>query len=193
MNTRVRITREGNTTPALPINLEEVKTHLKVEDDTEDGLLYSYMLSAVKWAEERSRRAISLQSYLITRDTFPVGDWYLPLGKIQSITKIEYLDTDGNLQTWNAAEYESDLDTDFQARVRPKSTYSWPSTGTYMAAARITLQAGWAVADVPYTVKQSLLMKVADLYEVRAPGDPLAQSLDTAAEILLNGWSLPYY
>jgi uncharacterized phiE125 gp8 family phage protein len=193
MTQHVRITRIAGASPQLPITLEEVKTHLKVEDDSEDGLVYSYMLAAVKWAEERTRRAISLSDYLIVRDHFPIGAWQLPLGKIQAITKVEYIDVDGVTQTWPSTEYETDLASDFQSRLQPKSTYSWPSTGTYLSAARVTVSAGWQPENVPYTLKQALLMKVADFYEVRAPGDPLATSLDTAADILLTGWSLPYY
>lgn len=193
MTQHVRITRVSTESPQLPITLEEVKTHLKVEDDAEDGLVYSYMLAAVKWAEERTRRAIALNDYLIVRDHFPIGAWQLPLGKVQSITNVQYIDVDGNTQTWPTSEYEIDLATDFQARLQPKSTKSWPSTGTYLSAARVTMRAGWNPENVPYTLKQALLMKVADFYEVRAPGDPLATSLDTAADILLTGWSLPYY
>ena len=91
---------------------------------------------------------------------------------------IEYIDVDGNTQTWSSALYESDLDSDFQGRLRPLRNETWPSTGDYFAAARVTITAGWSTADVPFTVKQALLMKVADLYEVRAPGDPLCPLLD---------------
>lgn len=188
-----RIIRTSTDVPQMPVTLDEVKAHLKVEHDSEDSLIQSYMLRALRWAEERTRRAIAAESYKIIADDFPIGCWDLPLGKIRSVDSVEYVDVDGNTQTWSSANYEVDLLSDFKARLRPLRDISWPDTGSYLNAATVTVTAGWLPADVPYTIRQALLLKVGDFFENRAPGDPLASSTDAAAEMLLHGWSLPFY
>jgi len=192
-----RIIRTGSAEPALAITLEQAKSHLRVTEDYEDSLIVTDINGAIEWAEERTRRAITQRSFLVVADAFPVSMWALPLGKIQSITSIEYKDADGITQAWNAspAEYELDNDSDFQARLRPRTGFSWPTTGTYLSAARLTVVAGWPSDDVPYTVRQGILLKIGDLFERRAPGDwetpDNRESIEEAAEALLSGWTLP--
>ena len=189
-----RITKvASNQTPPMPISLEELKSHLKVDHDVEDALVQSYLAAAVDWAERATNRAILKQTYLIVRDDFPVGAWYLPLGKIDSVTSIEYLDTNGVTQTWapSPAEHQLDNDSDYQARLNPKTGFTWPSTGEYLSSARVTVVAGWDTNDVPFSIRQALLLKCASLYETRGPGDPEHQPIDDAADMLLSGYKLP--
>jgi len=179
----------------LPVTLEEVKMHLKITVDEEDELLRNYLRSAFEWATETTRRAIVKRAYLITRDDFPIGTWELPLGRVDSITNIKYIDAAGVLQTWVSSPlpYEVDLDTDFAPRVRPKTNQSWPSTGDFMSAAQVTLEAGWTQANIPFTVRGAILLKVAELEQARAPGDPESAAIVSAASLMLANWTLPIW
>ncbi len=179
----------------LPVTLEEAKAHLKITVDEEDELLRSYLQGAFEWATESTRRAIIQRDYLITRDRFPVGVWGLPLGRVASITAVKYIDADGILQTWTGSPlpYEVDLDTDFAPRLQPKTNESWPSTGDFMSAAQITLKAGWTQADIPFTARSAILLKFAELEQTRAPGDPDAASIMSAAALMLANWTLPIW
>ncbi len=186
-----RITKTADTAGIqLPVTLEMVKAHLRVTGDDEDALLRAKLDAAVQWAEETANRAIVLREYLVTRDAFPAGFWPLPLGRVATIVNVQYIDVDGVTQTWSGSPlpYETDLDTDYTPRLRPRSTSAWPTIGSNWGAARITLTAGWAVDDLPWTLKEAILRKVADLDEARAPGDE--EPLDSALD-LINPWILP--
>ncbi len=176
-----------------PVDLEEVKGHLRATEDLEDMILRVYLETATEWAEDFTNRAIALRTYLVIRDAFPVGPWQLPLGKITSVESVQYIDVDGVTQTWTASPlpYETDFDTDYTPRIRPKPAESWPATGSYMAAARISLTAGWAQANIPNTVRMAILLKIAALDEHRAPGDEDPETIELAAEMLLQRFKLP--
>jgi uncharacterized phiE125 gp8 family phage protein len=179
----------------MPVTLEDVKAHLRVTVDAEDSLLATYLAGALAWAEERTRRAIVQRAYLIVQDAFPYGDWQLPLGHIASITNIQYIDTDGATQTWGGSPLPYSLDnaSNHMARLRPTPSESWPTTGDYLSAARVTVTAGWSTDDIPYTVKEAILLKVGALNETRVPGDPEMQDIEDAALALLSGWMLPVF
>lgn len=176
-----------------PADLEEVKGHLRVTEDVEDAMLRIYLQAATEWAEDFTNRAIALRTYLVVRDAFPVGPWALPLGKIKSVQSVQYIDLDGATQNWTASPlpYETDFDTLYDPRIRPKPTESWPSTGSYMGAARISLTAGWAQADVPNTVRMAILLMVGANDEHRAPGDEDPATIEAAAKMLLGRYQLP--
>jgi len=179
----------------LPVTLEEAKAHVKITGDEEDELLRSYLQGAFEWATESTRRAIVLREHRITRDGFPAGAWALPLGRVASIVSVKYIDADGFLQTWTSSPlpYETDLDTDFSPRLRPKRDDSWPITGDFMGAAQVTLEAGWAQANIPLTVRQAILLKFAEFEQARAPGDPESEAIASAASMMLANWTLPIW
>lgn len=189
---RVTITGEPGE---LPVTLEEVKAHLKITVDAEDELLRSYLRGAFEWATESARRAITKRTYLVTQDAFPLSVWDLPLGHVQSITSVKYIDADGVLQTWTASPlpYEVDLATDFSPRLRPKRTESWPVTGDFLSAAQVTLIAGWDQENIPFTIRSAILLKVAELEQMRGPGDPEGEAIASAADTMLANWTLPIW
>lgn len=184
-----------NDRAQLPVTLEEAKAHLCVTEDFQDELLRSYLEAAVDWARETTRRAIAKRDYLITRDRFPFQVWELPLGKIQSITSVKYIDLNGALLTWTGSPlpYEIDLATEHNPRLRPKENDSWPSTGNFLSAAQVRVTAGWDQDDIPFTVRSAILLKLAELNEARAPGDPEGEAQAAAAASLLSNWTLPIW
>lgn len=179
----------------FPIGLELAKSHLGVTHDEQDTLIKTHIEAAFEWAEERTGRAIASRDYLVTRDGFPTSPWCLPLGHVTAIGSVQYLDADGVLQTWTASPlpYETDLASDFQARLRPKPSQSWPSTGSYLGSARTTLTAGWTQGDIPYTLRTAILLKLGALMGSRMPGDEDPTIIDDYAESMLESWRLPVW
>ncbi len=129
----------------------------------------------------------------MVRDTFPPDVWELPLGKIQTIDKVEYIDVNGATIDWTSSpvRWETDFDTNFRPRFRPKPAETWPSTGDFMGAARVEVTAGWSQDDIPMTVRQAILLKVAEFEQSRGPGDETDEFIGTAAEFMLSNWTLP--
>lgn len=189
---RVTTTNERDQ---LPVTLEEVKAHLCITEDFQDELIRSYMEAAVDWAREATRRAIAQRDYLIVRDRFPNGIWQLPLGKIQSIKSVKYIDNNGSLLTWGGSPlpYIADLATDFGPRLRVNQNQSWPTTGDFMSAAQVEVTAGWTQDDIPFSIRSALLLKIGELEGQRAPGDPEGDAIASAALSLLNNWGLPIW
>lgn len=188
-----RVTELAGTTPQPPVTLSQVKQHLRVDIDDDDDLLQTYLFGAVDWAETTMNRAVSLRQFLVTRDRFPVGLWRLPMGKVASIESVEYIDDDGVTQTWDGSPlpYELDNASNYAARLRPARNQAWPTTGDYLAAARVTINAGWTTTTIPYEVRQSILLKVGSFYESRVPGDADPNIIDKAATDLLLAYRLP--
>lgn len=198
----MRITKTDPSSAVMPITLDDLKQHLKVEDEDEDALIQIYLRTAVQQAEDETRRAIARQPYLVTADDYlqhlrhssGTGRyWPLPLGFVQSVTQIEYRDNQGATQVWPSSQYEVDTESQYQSRLKPVSNASWPSTGSYLSSFRISLVAGWTADDCPDTIKQAIRMLASNLFESRAPGDPEGDAIDSAAKMLLKPWSLPFF
>ena len=194
---RQRVTRVSSGDIQLPVTLEDVKAHLRVTTDDEDALHRQYLDAALEWAEEKTRRAIVSRNYNVMMDGFPRVCIELPLGKISAIVSVKYIDSDGALQTWTASPlpYDTDLATDFRPRLQPKPGQNWPATGVYFNSAQIVVTAGWAQDDIPHTLKAAILQKVAEIDEVRAPGDERGATSSLAptrtASAMISNWVLP--
>lgn len=186
-----RVTKSQTDDIQLPVTLEQVKAHLRITTDSEDETLRHYLQAAFDWAEQRTQRAIVSRNYLIVRDTFPGRCWALPLGRISAVVSVKYIDSDGDLQSWDASNYETDVSTDYNPRVRPSPANAWPSTGEYFNAAQCTVTAGWSQEDIPYTLRQAILLKCGELDEGRAPGDAEPDASVESAERMIASWTLP--
>lgn len=48
----------NETLPIAPITVEEIKAHLRIDDDSEDTLISQYILTATQDAEQRMQREV---------------------------------------------------------------------------------------------------------------------------------------
>lgn len=108
-------------------------------------------------------------------DTQP-SDIVLPMGDIQSITSVKYIDRDGNEQTVDAAEY-------FLARsqyITPQTNKQWPSNGLLRNrdAVEVVFVAGYgdAADDVPEDIKTALKMMVSDMFDDASCGGGMSKT-----------------
>lgn len=191
----MRIVKTGTSqAPELPVTLHEFKQHARITVDDQDLILSSYLASATENIEEQTNRAISVQAYLISFDRFPAcRELRLPLGRIQSVTSVTYLDSAGAEQTWASGNYATDLNSDFSARLWPVPSSNWPSIGAYPGAIRIAVVAGFTPAQLKYSLKQAVLMKASAFDMTRAPGDDDPDAIDQAIHNLISPWVLPVW
>lgn len=187
----MRVTLVAGQDVVTPITLQMAKDHLGIMTDTQDEMIRGQMRAAFEWAEENSRRAIASRNYLVTFDDAPHGVLELPLGYVTAVDSVAYTDADGNAQTWDSANYEADLATEWKPRVRPTTGGSWPTCGDYLGAFRVTITAGWSQASIPYSIKQSILLKIGSLFASRVPGDDDPTLIENAAREMLAAWTLP--
>lgn len=158
------------TAPVIePVTLNEAKAHLRVDHNNEDALVTSLIKAAREYAEMFTNRALISQVWEMTLDYFPACNVIeLPKPPLQSVSSITYVDTNGDTQTWNSSNYQSDNTTVF-GRITPAYGVEWPSTQSVVNAVTIRFLAGYGddVTEVPQSIRQGILMVISDLYDGR--------------------------
>ena len=157
------------TPPAAePVTLDEARAHLRLTDNTEDVMLASLILAARQQAETFTGRAFVTQTWELTLPGFGNGPVGLVLAPVQSVTSVTYAGEDGAPMTL----HDTLLDvTSTPARLVPPPVARWPRTQRgNPSPVVIRFVAGYGnPADVPQTVKQAILLMVADWHHRRAP------------------------
>lgn len=169
------------TAPAVePITEQEALDHLRVSaaEDLIDRLITAAR-QHIDGKDGWLGRALITQIYDLYLDGFPSNDYppqygrygdaiYLPLPPLQEVASVKYIDTNGDLQTMDAADYAVYTASE-PAFIRPAYGTCWPSTRCVpeSVVVRFTCGYGDAGSDVPMPIKQWLLLKVAHLYENR--------------------------
>jgi uncharacterized phiE125 gp8 family phage protein len=161
-----------------PVSLSEAKEHLRVDISSEDSLIQRLIVDAREWTERYTRRRLVTQTLRMTLDDFPrlqsEHDYAvkLPGGRVQSITQVRYLGTDGTLTTLNSSLYVLlGRDQDRVARIVPSYDTSWPATRDFPEAVQVDYVCGYGAASaVPASIRQAMLLHVGWHFENREPG-----------------------
>lgn len=151
-----------------PVTLDEVKTHLRIDDQSGDE---RWLLSAIRTAREDvesfTGRALITQTLELTLDRWPAGETLaLPRPPLQSVASIQYTDRQGVEATLATESYLVDTR---QAVVWLRYGYSWPGASLREAAGVVVrYTAGYGAAEaVPARLRHAILMLVGHLYENR--------------------------
>lgn len=173
---------------ALPLDIEDVAQHVRVESERERGHLERFLRSAAAWYEAAAGRSLTTATWDAHFDGFPgEGDdrrcgehWKrdaarwgiaLPRAPVQSVTSIVYRDTDGTSQTLSSSAYELSGGSDVLV-VTPVLGTSWPASLGAPGCVRVRFVAGYGddEASVPADVKELLRLLVSHYYDAgRAP------------------------
>ena len=153
-----------------PFTTAFVKTWLKIPASVtaEDTIVGELIKSARSWAEQGTGRALMTQTIEEYFDCWPAcGVFRLSVAPIQSITSISYL-SGGSYTTWNTSNYNTDLISE-PCRITLKNTGTPPSYDANTANAfKVKYEAGaTATTAIPRTTMQSMLQKIAFMYENR--------------------------
>ncbi len=199
---RRALTPVAEGSDAQVVTLEEAKSHLRLTHDDEDDRIMAEVDAAIGWAEDYTARPIRRSQYLLTLDDFQTIDYRQSIrlqGFVYSVDTIQYRDANGTLQTIDGpsaspgpAVYEV-LKGQHSTLICEATGQSWPALNEYMDAIRVTFTAGWIATDVPYQIRQSILLKLGSLHWRRAPGDDDDGGIDNAAQTLLSPWKLPVW
>lgn len=175
-----------------PLVLADVKTRLRIDNDTENTDLTFMIQAAREVVEQRTNRSLITQSRTMKMDYFPCSDTIRLLnGPIQSVTSVKYYNDSEVLTTMSSSDYWVDLNGD---RLVIKN--SWPSTYEMPNAVEILYVAGYgAASDVPAPLKNAMYMIIAHMYENRQAvvmsGSPTAViEVPMGAEYLMSSYVL---
>jgi len=150
------------TPPATePVTVDELKSHLRLNDDSEDDLLSAFITTARIMFEEATGRAVVSTEY---RQHVPIlaAPVYLMKYPVISVDSVKYYDQDGTLQTANSSTYHADT-ISIPATIRFDS---YPTTSsTISPVAYVEFTAGWAT--VPEPVKLAIKLLAGHYYQNR--------------------------
>lgn len=152
-----------------PVTLAEAKLHVRVDNDADDTVITNQIKSARRYCEKYTARAFINQTWLAYfdfRDFLYKRAFYLPFGKIRSITSINVYDVNNV-----ATPIPTDKYSVSAARINLNDGYYYNTVTNYRNFD--TLEINWVVGygetadDVPQDLKQAILLLVGHWYENR--------------------------
>jgi uncharacterized phiE125 gp8 family phage protein len=169
---------------AEPVSLAEAHVALRLDDNTQDGLVATLITAARMHVEAVTGRALISQSWRVVLDCLPLGGFIaLPVGPVLSVTAITALDSAG-------APHALPLDGVSPGLGEPPRLFLPPglSLATMLRPAQgieIDYVAGFGsnATDVPAPLRQAMLLLVAYWFENReslsgtSPGVPAGLDL----------------
>lgn len=173
---------------AEPISLSDLKSALRVDHTNDDDELTLIIESARAAVERDTGRSLISQTWQLKLDYWPSELITLYHGPVQSVTSIAYVDSAGDSQTWDSANY--DVDTASQPGfVRLAYDASWPTTRGTARCITVTYVAGYGdeAADVPYELVQAVILNARLQYDGQTP------DVQTAYDRLVAGNSVGVY
>ena len=143
------------------ITMEQAKEHLRVTVTDEDELIEAIIYAATESVEHSTNRCFIKRSY---KNSWPVfADYFLAM-PLDSITSVEYYDSDNALQTVSASDYSINKT---EGQLIFNSDYSFPSVYDRHDGFQVTYTAGYDVVEIPAQAVAACKLIAADLFENR--------------------------
>lgn len=172
----------GGVTSSLPVEDDEFREHLKIDDaGVEVRVRAIYLPAAVGAVQTALGRQLVTSTRTLTLARLPVDGIELPFPPVQSITSVKYYDSANVQQTLASSVYAAvPLYPPATARAPicapqtilcPKSGQAWPATYPRLDAVEITYVCGYgdSAVAVPDEFRAAVLLAAHDLHEVRGP------------------------
>lgn len=158
---------------ALPVTLDQIKTHLKIETNADDAYLLELAAAAVGHVQAETGKYLVTQTWRIYLDKIPFsGIVELRLAPVVSVDAITVYDQTGIPSVIEPSQYSVDI-VSFPSRI---CFASLPQSGQQMNGIEIDLVCGYGDtgADVPGQIVRAMLVLIAHWHEFRgSPADPL--------------------
>jgi len=173
-----------------PVSTADMKTHLRITHSDDDTYIAALVKAARIWCEEYQNRAYIFQTIELRLDEFPEGggEIELPRPPLESVTSVKYIDTGGNTQTWDTANYTVDKYY-HPARIVEAYSKSWVNTRDVINAVTVTYVAGYGSTAnlVPASIVHAIKLIVSHWYEHREEvTDRTFKEVPLAAKALLD-------
>ena len=150
----------------MTITVHDLKQHAVVSIDDDDQILQDCLDDALNHCELEVGRAINVGAKQKVFSCFIVPLLLEP--NLQTVTQIQYVDTDGVTQTLATTEYDVVTSTTI-GRVEPAyvsgSVVTWPDTRVLTEAVFVDYTAGYNT--IPNSLRRAVLMLASHFYENR--------------------------
>ncbi len=171
-----------------PVTLAEAKASLRVDHDFEDALISALIASARNKVETDTERQLVTASWHLLRDGWPKASAItIAIPKVQAITAVQYMDSNGESQTLAPSNYFVDPHAE-PGRLILKSGVVWPAISNQPNAITIRFTAGYGDASaVPEVAKQAIKLLVGHwFYNREAASDRRITAVEMAYESLID-------
>lgn len=165
-----------STVPNIePVELDDVKTHARVDLSADDGYLLDLLTVARRHVELITSRALITQTIDESFTAFPASSeqgFVLARAPVQSVTSITYYDEDLSTSTVvSSANYQVDTAVS-PAVIRLKPGATWP-TDTLRRSSGVVVRYvagyGGSASDVPADILHAIKLLVGQMYTHREP------------------------
>jgi uncharacterized phiE125 gp8 family phage protein len=173
-----------------PLTLAQAKTHLRetLSNVDNDAYITSLITTARQAAENEIHRSLLQTTWLLTLDAFP-AKFELQRPPLISVDWVKYIDTDGDLQTMDAADYLVTAGKE-PGEIAPVYGTSWPASRCQAGAITVQFKAGYGTtADkVPGPIVQWIKLAIGELYANRSASAQKPALPQDFAAALLDGY-----
>ena len=172
------------------VTLAEAKAHLRVDDSDQDAVITALIEAATSHVDGPAGIGVALltQTWRLSLDQWPAEAIQIPLGPVQAVSSITYVDQSGVTQTWSPTDYLVDIDASV-ARLVPAYAATWPVARRQLGAIKITFLAGYgtAASDVPADIRAAIKLLIGHLFANReAASDSGLSELPLGVQSILN-------
>ena len=167
----MRFTKEMTVGPTFePISLQHAKDELKITSSpSEDALNLDRIARAREWVEDEMGLRFVPQTWEYYLDYFPAVIRLYDISPLQSVTSIQYIDTDGVTQTLDASLYTVDAKKK-PGEIHPAWGKTWPSTRSDPNAVTVTAVVGYTtLAKIPKMLTGYMLALISEMEVHRSP------------------------
>lgn len=169
-----------------PVNVTQLKLQLSIDSDEWDQLLEGYISAARQSAEKYTGVQLIQKRVKQYFDNFPTGGEAIELSfaPVREVKTIQYIDSDGNTQTWGSSNYIVDNTDGYVPRITEAVGQSYPGAREQANAVWITYDVGpKSVSDVDPLAVQSVLLLASHSFNHR---EDTVQKMPTKAEYLMD-------
>ena len=176
----------SNDAPALSI--VEMRSFLRVDTSDDDVVIYSYIATATEAIKQYLRVGVLTETFVFKADGFAYADaderlialgagvhtgsrpyllgggdtLDLPFAPLQSVTSVVTYDRGNNASTYDASNYQVDLQS---GRIYLNEGSVWPSDLRAQDAVEVTYVAGYGSGSIPAPITQAIRSYVEQLYD----------------------------
>lgn len=176
------------TEPSIePVSVVEAREHLRLDDDVDESLVFSLILTARQWAENYTGRSFinrTMQMYLDgfsekdtplwegTRTGIHITNYenYIEIvsAPVSAVSSIKYYDDSNTQSTWATTNYYVDTIRE-PARISLTDTGVFPTDLRKANGLEINYTAGYGAnrTDVPEAIRVAIMQYMTFMYEHR--------------------------
>jgi uncharacterized phiE125 gp8 family phage protein len=160
-----QLTDSGNE----PVTIQEAQDQLRVDSDADQENVDLLIRAAREQFERDTDYVLTTQTWKYVAGSFPQGVICLRKSNISSIDSVQYVDENGDTQTFDASNYNTSIREDL-SYIALNDGSSWPDTKTgQLDSVIVNFTAGYSDPPVncKYDIKQAIRLLITHFYDNR--------------------------